>query len=119
MPRDVSRGAPLTTQDRRCAAVAGTVVGLGGLMPLWAAPGFLQPALEPLPPPLPAQMLVELLKHPFCVGPARRLVLGQLSRHYGRPFTDQWDLVRFASEQQLGLDFTTPPQLPRSLAGER
>jgi hypothetical protein len=76
------------------------------------APVLLQPALEPLPPPLPAQALVDLLKQPICVGEARRLVLGQLARHYQRPFADQWDFVRFAQQQKLGLDFTTPPHRP-------
>jgi hypothetical protein len=75
-----------------------------------AALALLSPALIPLPPPLPAQDLVDLLKHPFCVGEARRVVLGQLSRHYQRPFADQWDFVRFASEQRLDLDLTTPPR---------
>src|SRR5262249_38890018 len=75
-----------------------------------AGPALLQPALEPLPLPLPAQQLVDLLKHPLCVGEARRLVLAQLARHYQRPFADQWAFVRFAQQKKLGLDFTTPPQ---------
>ena len=29
-----------------------------------------------------------------------------------RTFADQWEFVRFAEEQQLGLDFTTPPKRP-------
>jgi hypothetical protein len=77
------------------------------------APALLEPAMQPLPPPLPAQTLVDLLKHPFCVGRARRVVLDQLSRHYNRSFADQWDFVRFASEQKLGLDLTSPPRRPR------
>jgi hypothetical protein len=55
-------------------------------------------------------MLVDLLKQPLCVGEARRLVLDQLQRHYQRPFADQWDFVRFAQEQNLGLDLKTPPR---------
>jgi serine/threonine protein kinase/pilus assembly protein TadC len=58
---------------------------------------------------LPPQTLVDLLKHPFCVGEARRLVLDQLARHYHQPFADQWDLVDYVQEQKLGLDLTTPP----------
>jgi hypothetical protein len=46
-------------------------------------------------------------------------VLAQLTRHYQRPFADQWDFVRFAQEQQLGLDLLTPSQRPGSPAGER
>jgi hypothetical protein len=54
------------------------------------------------------QVLIDLLKHPFCVGPARRVVLEQLSRHYGRPFADQWEFVEFATQRKLGLDLTSP-----------
>jgi hypothetical protein len=57
-------------------------------------------------------MLVELPKHPLCVGEARRVVLDQLGRVYSRRFEDQWDFVRFAEEQKLGLDFTSPVQRP-------
>jgi hypothetical protein len=63
---------------------------------------------------LPPQTLVDLLKHPFCVGKARRLVLDQLARHGYRPFADQWDFVDYV-QQQLGLDLTTPPACPRML----
>jgi hypothetical protein len=82
-----------------------------------SAPALLQPALEP--PPLPAQTLVDLLKQPFCVGEARQLVLGQLARHYHRPFASQWDFVRFAEEQNLGLDLTSPPKRPEPTASAR
>jgi hypothetical protein len=68
-------------------------------------------AFDTSPEPLPPQALVDLLKHPLCVGEARRLVLDQLQRHYKRPFTDQWDFVHFAEENNLGLDLTSPPQL--------
>jgi len=53
--------------------------------------------------------LVDLLKHPCCVGEARRLVLDQLARHYQRTFADQWDFVDYVHQQKLGLDLTTPP----------
>jgi hypothetical protein len=66
--------------------------------------------LEPGPPPLPAQTLVELLKDPLCVREARRLVLEQLTRHYHRPFADQWEFVDYALENHLDLDLTTPPR---------
>jgi hypothetical protein len=59
---------------------------------------------------LSPQTLVDLLKHPFCVGEARRLVLDQLARHYHRPFADQWEFVDYVQQQKLGLDLTTPPQ---------
>jgi hypothetical protein len=62
--------------------------------------------------PLSTPALVELLKQPFCVGRARRVVLDQFERRYGQAFADHWDFVRFAQNQNLGLDFTKPPQRP-------
>jgi hypothetical protein len=61
---------------------------------------------------LPPQTLVDILKQPFCVGEARRLVLEQLSRHYHRPFADQWKFVEYVHQHKLALDLTTPPQRP-------
>jgi hypothetical protein len=57
-------------------------------------------------------MLLDLLKHPLCVGAVRRSVLDQLSRHYSRPFTDQWDFVEYANQQKLDLDLTSPLRRP-------
>jgi hypothetical protein len=93
----------------REVGLAGTVVSPNGLAPVPTAPAQLTPALEPLPSPLPAQMLVDLLKHPLCVGEARGVVLEELAQRYGRPFTDQWEFVRFAEEHQLGLDLLSLP----------
>lgn len=56
--------------------------------------------------------LVELLKHPFCVGEARRAVLDALEFAYSRKFKDQWDFVEFAQKQQLQLDLLSPPKRP-------
>ena len=64
---------------------------------------------------LPRQTLVDLLKHSLCVGEARHRVLDRLARHYHRPFADQWDLVDYVHQQQLGLDLTTPPAHSRML----
>ncbi len=44
-----------------------------------------------------------------------RLVLEQLSRHYQRPFADQWDFVGYVQQQKLDLDLTTPPVRSRML----
>jgi hypothetical protein len=82
------------------------------------APAALALALEPPSCRLSTQQLVELLKHPLCVGQARRIVLEQLENRYRRPFADHWEFVRFATEQRLGLDFTTPPRRPESPAPE-
>jgi hypothetical protein len=79
-------------------------------MILMLLPVLWNPVLEPQPEPFPAETLVELLKHPLCVGQAPRIVLDQLGRHYGRRFENQWDFVHFAEEQKLGLDFTSPVQ---------
>jgi hypothetical protein len=70
----------------------------------------LAPALEPPPCRLSTPDLVELLKQPTCVGPARCVILDQLQNRYGRPFADQWAFVRFAQQQNFGLDFTSPPK---------
>lgn len=69
-----------------------------------------QAALEPLSPPLPAQALVDLLKHPLCAGETRHLVLTRLARHYAQPFADQWEFVEYVHKQKLDLFFTTPPK---------
>jgi hypothetical protein len=101
----------LTEHSQRACAVSGTLASLAARSALPTFPALLEPAVQPVPPPLPAQTLVNLLKHPLCVGPARRLVLDQLQRHYGRPFADQWDFVRFVRERpDLNLDLTSPPR---------
>ena len=63
---------------------------------------------------LPPQSLVDLLKHPCCVGEARRLVLDQLARHYQRPFADQWEFIAYAQEHLPDVDLDSPPQRPMS-----
>ena len=42
--------------------------------------------------------------------PRARAILDHLEHRYQRPFADQWDFVRFAEEQKLGFDFTSPPK---------
>jgi hypothetical protein len=71
-----------------------------------------QPTPELLPL-LPSQTLVDLLKHPFCVGEPRHLVLEQLTRHYHRPFADQWEFVEYVTSNKLPLDLTTPALRPK------
>jgi hypothetical protein len=39
-------------------------------------------------------------------------VLMHLSECYHYTFANHWEFVRFAKEQQLDLDFTTPPKRP-------
>ena len=96
----------------RVRALARTVGCLSESKGLPGALALLEPAAEPFPRRLSDQELVDLLKGPLCVGPARRAVLDHLECRYGRAFADQWDFVRFAEERKLGLDFTRPPQRP-------
>jgi hypothetical protein len=69
-------------------------------------------AAEPLPCRLTTQELVDLLKMPTCFGKARRVVLDHLGNRYRRRFVNHWAFVRFASEQGIELDFSTPPKRP-------
>jgi hypothetical protein len=69
--------------------------------------------LHPQPRPLPPQVLVELLKNPFCVGETRRIVLAALEITYGRKFIDQWEFVEYAQKYQPQLDLLTPPKRPQ------
>jgi hypothetical protein len=96
--------------QRRAAAIV-AAVGIAAQDPIRSLP-LLPAAGEPLACRLGTQDLVELLKMPTCVGPVRRVVLDQLGNRYGRRFETHWDFVRYAGEQGLGLDFTTPPQRP-------
>jgi hypothetical protein len=67
-------------------------------------------ALKPLPCRFSTQELVELLKQPTCIGPARRVVLDHLGNRYGRRFRDHWEFVHFAREHHPELNLTSPPQ---------
>jgi hypothetical protein len=109
------------TRDPRSLRVraAGLVAALGvsDPQPLLAPPA-LALAQATLPCRLSTQQLTDLLKQPFCVGEARRVVLEQLERRFRRTFVDHWEFVRFAQQQNLGLDFTTPPRRPQALLPE-
>jgi hypothetical protein len=108
----LSREASWTTRQR-LMSVRATIVALGDWGVPFTAFALVRPDLEPVPMPLPPQMLVNLLKHPMCVGEPRRLVLAQLSRHYHRPFVDQWDFVDFVNQRNIELDLTSPPERPK------
>lgn len=64
------------------------------------------------PRALSPQVLTSLLKHPFCVGEARRAVLVALDVTYGQPFEDERAFVEYAQKHQPQLDLLTPPQRP-------
>jgi serine/threonine protein kinase len=77
------------------------------------------PAAEPFPCRLSTQQLIELLKMPTCIGGVRRVVLNHLGNRYRHTFGDAWEFVRFAQEQHLDLDFTSPPRRPGLQEGDR
>src|SRR5262249_10274154 len=127
----LSKTLPPSTLRERAEALSATLTGdarnlpgrAGGLVmgvganahqPLLVPPAILL-ALEPLPCRFSTQELVDLLKHPLCVDEARRVVLEQLENRYRRTFADHWAFVRFAQQQNLGVDFTSPPRRPASL----
>jgi hypothetical protein len=72
-------------------------------------------AAEPYPCRLTTQELVDLLKMPTCFGAARRVVFDHLGNRYNRSFVNHWAFVRYATDQNLNLDFTTPPRRPQQL----
>jgi hypothetical protein len=94
----------------RCGTVGVAVGSLASLGFPLAIPGTLPLALQPLPCRFSTPELVEMLKRPLCIGRARRVILDQLENHHRRTFADHWEFVRFAQEQNLGLDFTTSPK---------
>jgi hypothetical protein len=99
-------------RDHRALAVS---MGIGCLPESKGFPGavlLLHSTTEPFPRRLSDQDLVELLKDPLCVRHARRAVLDQLGLQHRRAFANQWEFVRFAEEQRLGLDFISPPKRP-------
>jgi hypothetical protein len=96
-------------RQRTVAVTAAAGTAFAG--PLLSLP-FLPAAGEPLPCRLTTQELVDLLKMPTCFGGVRRVILDQLGHRYHRRFDTHWDFVRYAQEQRLNLDFTTPPQRP-------
>jgi hypothetical protein len=91
-----SLGGVPALQSGRFSVTAMTTVGGLGVVAFQEHPprGIVAP-----------QDLVDLLKHPLCVGKPQRLVLDQLENVYHRPFADKWDFVRFAPP---GLDLTSP-----------
>jgi hypothetical protein len=98
-------------QVRQRAVASAAAIGTSANGPALSLP-FLPAANEPLPCRLTTQDLVELLKMPTCVADVRRVILNKLGNRYSRRFPTHWDFVRYAQEQELNLDFTTPPLGP-------
>jgi serine/threonine protein kinase len=69
----------------------------------------LTPALEKVTTRLNRQDLVDLLKHPTCVGPARDIVLRRLGRLANRTFATLWELLDWLDANDPGVDVLTPP----------
>jgi hypothetical protein len=95
---------------KRVQAIAAAVGSLNDSHGLTTHLMLLRPALERPQRRLTDQRLVDLLKQPLCVGPARRAVLDHLEVHHQRPFADHWDFVRHAEAAGLRLDLTSPPR---------
>jgi serine/threonine protein kinase len=97
---------------RRSLLTATAVAGAASRSPLTGmATGAL--AAQPLPSRLSTQQLVDLLKMPTCIGPARDVILGQLGQRYHRDFADVWAFVDYAHEHRPDLDLTAPPKRPQ------
>jgi hypothetical protein len=67
---------------------------------------------RPLPSRFSTQELVDLLKMPTCVGPAREVVLQQLALKCERDFANVWEFVDYAHEHLPDINLTTPPKRP-------
>jgi hypothetical protein len=109
-------GAEIPSRSATAAAAVAFPAGTGHAL---AALTLIIPAAEPPPCLLSTQQLVDLLKMPTCIGDIRRVILDQLGNRYHRTFGNAWEFVYFAQEQNLGLDFTTPPQRPEPAAPAR
>ena len=107
----LEEASPEQIARRSLITAIGIVQGSAGLpvLPAITAVAF---AAVPSPCRLTTQELVDLLKMPTCFGQVRRVVLDHLGNRYGRRFVNHWAFVRFAREQGLELDFTTPPKRP-------
>jgi hypothetical protein len=98
-------GFPPTRNASTAATVVAVLVDRGSWPTTLAVLSLVQ---SPPPCRLSTPQLVDLLRHPLCVGQARRLVLDQLEIRYNRTFADQWDFVRFATDE-LHLDLSETP----------
>lgn len=102
----------VTERARRAGAVASSFgIAANGQSVLATLPALI-PVTIPFPSRLSAQHLVDLLKHPLCVGSPRRAVLDALEGRYGRKFADLWEFVAFAEKDHPELNLLTPPKRP-------
>jgi hypothetical protein len=101
----------ITPAQVRRKAVATTSLAVAAALPLHALLACAW-ATEPVPCRLLPQDIVDLLKMPTCWGKPRQFLVEQLGNRFGRTFANHWDFVRFAREQHLDIDFTSPPKRP-------
>jgi hypothetical protein len=59
---------------------------------------------------LDKQELVDLLKQPLCVGPARDIVLQRLGQLTRQRFNTLWEFVAWARQHEPNLDLASPPK---------
>jgi hypothetical protein len=95
--------------DRAVAIAQGVAGELPPGTPLSGMAAIVQGS-KPLPNRWSEQELVDLLKRPTCVGPAREVVLRQLGQKCNRHFASVRQFVDWAHEHQPELDLTTPPR---------
>ena len=61
---------------------------------------------------LTTQELVDLLKFPTCIGLVPARFSNHLENRYGQLIINHWAFVRYANENGLEIDFTSPPKRP-------
>jgi hypothetical protein len=98
--------------DKRATAVTATIASLHDGQGLPGGVLLLRPTAELFARRLSDQDLVELLKHPLCVGEARRAVLDELGIQHRRTFADLWEFVEYAEKHLPEIDLKSPPKRP-------
>jgi hypothetical protein len=103
------------TAPRMGTSVNATLLALGSFGPpdSWLAGlPLLHPRFHKQSRPLSQQQLIDLLKHPLCIGETRRSVLQALAFTHDRPFADQWDFVRYIRDKKVDVDLLAPFNRP-------
>jgi hypothetical protein len=98
---------------RRAEAVTATIGCLHDSQGLLNGVPLLRPTAELFARRFSDQDLVELLKHPLCVGAARRAVLDELGIQHRHYFADQWEFVEYAEKHLPDIDLKSPPKRPQ------
>jgi serine/threonine protein kinase len=108
----LARGLAALAKHLRPDAAAAAAAALLNDVAESAEPAPLTKAFQELLGRCDPQQLVDLLKAPDCVGPARQLVLAELGRRSQRSFRGVWEFVAYARANEPGLDLTGPPTRP-------